>query len=87
MAINKYMLFFTPMCPKCPKVKEYMDENTALEKEWVNAGTKEGLELARKYNIMAVPTVIFFDSGEEVARATSVEEAKRVIENKSLGDM
>ena len=87
MAIKKYMLFFTPMCPKCPKVKEFM-EDKGLEKEWVDASTKEGLEKSRELGVSNVPTVIFFDEeGKEVTRATTIEEVKRVIENKSLSDV
>jgi ribonucleoside-triphosphate reductase len=82
--IKKYMLFFTPMCPKCPKIKEFM-EDKEFEKEWVDAATPEGLEKAKEFNISNVPTVIFFDEeGKEVSRAYTVEEVKRVIENKQL---
>ena len=85
--IKSYMLFFTPMCPKCPKIKEFMQDKK-IEKEWVDAATAEGLEKARKHNVMGVPTVIFFDEHDkEVSRATSVEEVKRIIENKTLSDM
>ena len=82
--IKKYMLFFTPMCPKCPKIKEFM-EDKKLEKEWVDAATKEGLEKARELGVSGVPAVIFFDeNGKEVTRATTIEEVKRVLENKQL---
>ena len=82
--MKSYKLFYTPMCPKCPKVKDFMG-GSELEKEWVDCSTTTGLDKAREHNVMAVPTVIFFDSeGKEVARATSLEEVKRVIENKTL---
>ena len=85
--IKKYMLFFTPMCPKCPKIKEFM-EDKKVEKEWVDAATKEGLEKAKELNVSSVPTMVFFDkNGKEVARAMTIEEVKRVIENKSLCDV
>lgn len=78
------MLFFTPMCPKCPKVKEYM-EDKGLEKEWVNAATPEGLEKAREFQVGNVPTVIFFDEeGKEITRAYGPEEVKKVVENQQL---
>ena len=81
------MLFFTPMCPKCPKVKEYMNDKN-LEKEWVDAATSEGLAKAKELNVMGVPALIFFDeNGEEVARANGVEEAKNIVENKTLSDV
>ena len=85
--IKRYMLFFTPTCPKCPKIKEYM-EGTKLEKEWVDAATKEGLEKAREFKVINLPTVIFLDeNGKEVSRATNIEEVKRVVENKTLSDV
>jgi len=81
--IKKYMLFFTPMCPKCPKIKEFMEDKN-IEKEWIDAATKEGLEKARELQVGGVPTVIFFDDEKEVTRATNIEEVKRVIENRQL---
>ena len=85
--IKKYMLFFTPTCPKCPKIKEFM-EDKGLEKEWADAATPEGLEKAKEFQVMNVPTVIFFDEeGKEVTRATSIEEVKRIVENKALSDV
>ncbi len=82
--IKKYMLFFTPMCPKCPKIKEFMKDKD-LEKEWVDSATKEGLEKAKEFGVSAVPTVIFFDeNGNEVSRANDIEEVKKIVENKQL---
>jgi len=86
MALKKYMLFFTPMCPNCPKIKAFMQDK-GLEHEWVDAATKEGLEKARQFEVGNVPAAIFFDeNGKEVARASSVDEIKRLLENKSLSD-
>jgi ribonucleoside-triphosphate reductase len=87
MAIKKYVLFSTPMCPKCPKIKEFMKDKD-IESEFVDAATREGLEKARKLKVTSVPTVIFFDQDDkEVSRATSIEEVKRVIENRTLSDV
>ena len=82
--MKKYMLFYTPVCPKCPKVKDYMGAQEGFEKEWVDASKPEGLVKARDNNVSSVPTVIFFEDGKEYARATSLDEVKRVIENKTL---
>ena len=84
--IKKYILFFTPMCPNCPKVKEFMKDKE-LEKEWIDASTPDGLGKAREMKVVGVPTVIFLDEkGKEVTRAASVEEVKRVIGNQQLTD-
>jgi len=75
------------MCPKCPKIKEFMD-GQGLEKEWIDAAATDGLEKAKKYGISGVPTVIFLDKdGKEVSRATNLEEIKRIVENRSLSDV
>lgn len=80
----RYKLFFTPMCPKCPAIKEFM-KGTDIEGEFVDATTPEGLEQARKYEIISVPTVLFLeDKGKVISSAHSLEEVKRVVENKSL---
>lgn len=85
--IKRYMLFFTPMCPKCPKIKEYM-ETKKIEKEWVDAATKDGLEKAREYDVGSVPTVLFFDEKDNlVTRANNIEEVKRIVENQILADV
>jgi len=87
MAIKKYMLFFTPMCPKCPKIKEFMEDKN-LEKDWVDCASPEGLQKARDFKISNVPTVIFLNQDEkEVTRAKDIEEIKRIIENKTLSDV
>ena len=72
------------MCPKCPKIKEFMKEKK-IEKEWVDAAVPEGLEKAKEFGVSAVPTIIFFDeNGNEVSRATDIEEVKKIVENKQL---
>lgn len=84
MGIAKLKMFFTPMCPKCPKIKEYL-ETAKIDKELINAADPSGLDQAKEYGISSVPTVIFFDEkGEMVSQAHSLEEVKRVLENKTL---
>ncbi|MBD3313369.1 hypothetical protein GF345_02920 [Candidatus Woesearchaeota archaeon] len=78
--IKKYKLFTTEICPRCPSVKEYM-EKADIEGEMVNASEDEGLKQASEANVTSVPTVIFFDEeGKETARAGSVEEIKKILE-------
>jgi hypothetical protein len=85
--IKKYKIFFTPMCPKCPAIKEFM-KGTGIEGEFLDATTPEGLEQARKYQIASVPTVLFLDEKDEViSSAHNLEEVKRVVENQSLTDV
>lgn len=56
-------LFYSPICPHCPKAKEVLlevvekvDERIRLDE--VNVLSKEGLERAKKYGVMAVPAII-----------------------------
>lgn len=85
--IKSCKMFFTPTCPKCPKIKEFLG-GVKIEKEMIDASTPEGLEKARELNVISVPAVIFFDeNGKEVSRANTIEEIKRVVENKPLSDV
>ena len=85
--IKKYKIFFTPMCPKCPAIKEFI-KGAGIEGEFVDATTPEGLEQARRYNVISVPAVLFFnEKNEVVSKAHDLEEVKRIVENKSLADV
>jgi len=85
--IVRYKLFTTPMCPNCPDVKEFM-KTTNLEGEVVDASDPKGLQEASVYGISSVPTVVFLDEDNKVVNtATTIEEIKRIIENKSLKDI
>lgn len=82
--IKTYKLFFTPACPHCHELKQFMVK-VDLNGDFVDATTVDGEELTKKYNIMSVPTVIFLDEkNEEVSRATTIEEIKKISENKTL---
>ncbi len=85
--IKKYKLFFTPMCPKCPAIKEFI-KDAGIKGELVDAASVDGLEQAKKYNVVSVPTVLFLDEKDEViSTAHDLEEVKRIVENKSLTDV
>ncbi len=75
----RFKLFTTRTCPKCPAVKQFLQEQD-IEGDFVDASTPEGLEDAKKHNVMNVPTVIFFDQrGEEIKRANNIEEIRKCI--------
>ena len=83
----KYKLFFTPMCPKCPAIKEFM-KSVDIKGEFVDAASAEGLEQAKKYEVVSVPTILFFNEKNElISTAHDLEEVKRIVENKSLTDV
>lgn len=79
----RYKLFYTPMCPNCPKVKDFM-KTVSMKGEVIDASSSEGLEQAKQFSIMSVPMVVFLENDSEKSRAETVEEIKRVVENKTL---
>ena len=79
----RYKLFFTPMCPNCPSVKEFM-KGVEMKGEEVDASTAEGFEQARKFEVSSVPAVVFLEEDEVKSVAHDIDEIKRVIDNKSL---
>jgi ribonucleoside-triphosphate reductase len=75
---EKYLLFTRKTCPNCPPVTEYV-KDISLAGSRIDVDTEEGLAAARKYGVMASPTVIFLDREErEVARANNVQDLKKI---------
>lgn len=72
-------LFTTQSCPKCPSFKKRLEEFSNINVENVNASTPEGLDEARKYSVSSVPTAIFFENGNEKARAYSIEDIDSIL--------
>jgi glutaredoxin len=78
--IKRYIIFTQLSCTKCPSVKAFLKENVSLPGQEIDATSDEGFAEARKQRIMQTPTLIFFDENDkEVARATSVEEIKKIL--------
>ena len=76
----KYKLFTTQFCHKCPSMKEFMTAQDNIGGEVVNCSVPEGMEEARKFNVTAVPLVVFVDdSGSEVKRFESKEEVEEFL--------
>jgi len=56
-------LFYSPTCPYCPEAKRILREVLeSIDREFhvdkVNVFSPEGLERAKKYGILSVPTII-----------------------------
>jgi len=75
-----YKLFTTPTCVYCPKVKEFMKTQTLIG-ESIDASTPDGFELAKKFNVSAVPTVLFFEDEKLIGKANKVEEIKKILQS------
>lgn len=76
----RFKLFFTPSCPRCPSVKEFLKERN-IEGQFIDASTDSGFAEVQKYDVQHAPTVIFFDDGgNESARMQSVEELEKFLQ-------
>lgn len=64
--------FWAPWCGPCrmvgPVVEELSEECTDIK--FAKLNVDEETELAEKYNIMSIPTLMVFKNGEVVKRAT-----------------
>ena len=55
-----YLLFTTPSCPQCPRAKVFLEQkDTAFTV--IDASQPRGLELARKYQLRTVPSLVDVD--------------------------
>lgn len=71
---TNWLLFTTSSCPKCPAMKESVGK---LPSPGEIIELDANPELADKYGVMAVPTLVYFDDmGNEVGRAIKPEEIK-----------
>ncbi len=76
--------FWSPGCPPCEMIAPIIEEIDKEFKEKVKVGkvnVRENPDLAQKYEIMGVPTLIIFKEAELKERATGLR-SKEVIENK-----
>jgi ribonucleoside-triphosphate reductase len=68
-AVSSYAYFFRPTCSSCPPVRTVL-ERADIGGEHFDVDTEEGFEKAAEFQILATPTVVFFDAdGEQVGRA------------------
>ncbi|MBU1486947.1 thioredoxin family protein [bacterium] len=72
MSLPKLELFYSPLCPTCPKAKEVtreIVEEERVEYEEINILSPDGEEKAAKYGIKSVPAVVI-DEGEPIFGVT-----------------
>ncbi|UCE36028.1 MAG: thioredoxin [Thermoplasmata archaeon] len=65
---------WAPWCGPCRMIAPVIDE---LSQEYTDVkfgklNTDENMEISRKFQIMAIPTLLFFKNGELVERVTGV---------------
>lgn len=64
------------LAPTIEALADELDGKIAVGKVDVD----ENRELAMKYGVMSIPTVIYFKNGEEVARLVGVQSREKLIE-------
>lgn len=76
------LLFTTVSCPNCPQAKRLLKERNISFLE-IDAGTPEGLALARKHHIASVPTVIVVEDQDKalIAQFSGAREIAHHIED------
>lgn len=71
---NRLMLFTTTSCPKCPSTKAWLAQNEVCY-ELIDNNSDGFLEIAQKYNIQSVPTLLSLDhESNELWRASDLSE-------------
>jgi len=74
-----YMLFSRAACPNCPPVKDYLGAS-GLPGVVVDVDTEEGLNLARRYEVLSTPTAIMLGpDGAQVTRAHSRQQLEAIV--------
>ena len=78
--IMKNLLFTTQTCPNCPAAKVFLDVS-GIDFDLVDASKPEGLNLARKYGVGSVPTLIVVDDkGGMTDSASGLDDIEALIE-------
>lgn len=73
-----YTYFYRQSCPNCPPVKKYTAA-LHIPGDSIDVDTSEGMEMAIQHQVLASPTVIFFNNqGEEVFRAHNTETMEKI---------
>jgi glutaredoxin len=78
MEQKNFLLFTTPICPRCPAAKKLLEEKK-IKYELIDASKPHGLEMARKFQVAQVPTLIVLKKGKVLAAAHNVDEIEKEI--------
>ena len=75
--------FYADWCGPCKMMSPIIDEIAEELDDSVKVGkvnTDENMELAEKYGIMSIPTIIVFKNGEVAQTFNGVTEKEKIIE-------
>ena len=74
--------FWAPWCGPCrnlsPIIDEIAEERTDIKVGKINIDDHK--DLARQFKVMAIPTILFFQNGEEIQRSVGPETKDEVLE-------
>ncbi len=76
------LLFTTPDCSNCSAAKDFLDLS-GVDFGIIDASTKEGMELVKKYGVGKVPALIVVDDDGEIQdSARGFEEIETMISHR-----
>ena len=79
---NKKVLvdFFATCCGPCRMLAPILEQvQGETNVEIVKVDVDESMDLARKYGIMSIPTMILFENGEEKDRVTGLRQKSQIL--------
>ena len=73
--------FFATWCGPCKMLMPILEQVASEQDscEIVKVDVDEAMDIARKYGIMSVPTMILFKNGEEADRATGLRQKSQIL--------
>ena len=72
--------FFATWCGPCKMLSPILEQVAQeTDVEIVKVDIDESMDLARKFGIMSVPTMILFKNGEEIDRATGLRQKSQIL--------
>lgn len=72
--------FFATWCGPCKMLSPILEQaQTETECEIVKMDIDECMDIAKKYGIMNVPTMILFEKGEEIDRAIGLRQKSQIL--------
>ena len=76
--------FFADWCPPCKRLGPIIEEVAVDMAETIKVcklNVQDNSDLATKYGVMNIPTMILFNNGEEAWRAVGFQAKKAIIKN------
>jgi thioredoxin-like negative regulator of GroEL len=80
--------FYTTWCPDCTRMNMFIDDivNEYSQYDWFEINRDDFPELAEKYQVMGIPSLLVFRNGEKIAHlhsanAKTPEEVKEFLQS------